>query len=60
MGVFSDQGHTGHERVVFHEDRRSGLRAIVASTRPHWARPWAARGSTRTRPKRRHSRTCST
>jgi len=30
MGVFSDQGHTGHERVVFHEDRRSGLRAIVA------------------------------
>src|SRR5262245_51955587 len=30
MGVFGSNGHTGHERVVFHEDRRSGLRAIVA------------------------------
>jgi valine dehydrogenase (NAD+) len=30
MGVFGTGGHSGHERVVFHEDRRSGLRAIVA------------------------------
>jgi valine dehydrogenase (NAD+) len=30
MGVFSSDGQQGHERVVFHEDRRSGLRAIVA------------------------------
>ena len=30
MGVFGSGGHSGHERVVFHEDRRSGLRAIVA------------------------------
>jgi valine dehydrogenase (NAD+) len=30
MGVFGSDGQSGHERVVFHEDRRSGLRAIVA------------------------------
>lgn len=30
MGILERMGETGHERLVFHRDQRSGLRAIIA------------------------------